>query len=527
MSLLLKAKDQTEVRGRVVLFTKTTLVLLAVLAIAAIEVSHLVFLTAYPPVFIDEAWNANAVWTWLKTGVNFDSMHAGTMDQYGYEWVRWPVIGNAPYLASLALLGIGLFQMRLVSWVFGLILLVAVVLVGRRSYSLATGVLAALILSLSSTFLQASHYARWDVMLAAVGMVSYGLALMALQKNKWWAHILTGLLIGLSLDVHQNGVLYALGLAAMYLAFYKTRILRQPGTWLVAAGGLLGIAFYVVVHILPSPNAYFSLFSLSFAGPHKVPVQSLNPLDLLASLRAEFGRYHFFENTLDFVVIGASIALLIVRRLQADRLLLAFAAATFAGFVLFIGNKHDIYAILLYPFLMLMVAEALVSLIREGQGFTRQRVFASVFLALLLFSSAVRYARPVYTNRAYDYHQITAKIASVIPAGARVMGYPKWWIGLADYDFRSSLNLTFYHYQNGYSLTQGLEAIRPDIIILDEENLQYWLVDEGYFPPGPGFEIYRLPRQEFEDFLARRGELLLEFSDAWHGGFEVYAIHWD
>ena len=145
MGLLLRAKDRAEVTGRAVPSIKTTLVWLAVLAIVIIEISHLVFLTAYPPVFIDEIWNANAAWNWLKTGVNFDSMHAGTMDQFGYEWVRWPIIGNVPYLASFALLGLGLFQARLVSWVFGLILLLATIMVGRRSYSLVTGVLAALI----------------------------------------------------------------------------------------------------------------------------------------------------------------------------------------------------------------------------------------------------------------------------------------------------------------------------------------------------------------------------------------------
>jgi hypothetical protein len=304
-------------------------------------------------------------------------------------------------------------------------------------------------------------------------------------------------------------------------------MLRQRGTWLAAIGGLLGLAFYAVVHILPSPSAYSSLFSLSFAGPHKVPIQSLNPLDLLASMRAEIGRFRFFENYLDFVLIGASVAYLAVRRSKADRLLLVFTGATFAGFVLFIGNKHDVYAILLYPFLMLMVAETLVSLIREAQGLTKQRAFAGMFLALLLFSGIVRYARPVYDNRAYDYDEITDKIASVIPADARVLGYPKWWIGLADYEFLSSLNLTFYHHQNGYSLTEGLEVIRPDVIILDQENLDFWLVDEGYFPPGPGFDVYKLPRQEFEGFLAQRGELLLEFWDDWHGYFKIYAIHWD
>ena len=49
---------------------------LLILATVLIMISHLVFLTSYPQVFIDEPWNANVAWTWLKTGVNFDTIHS-------------------------------------------------------------------------------------------------------------------------------------------------------------------------------------------------------------------------------------------------------------------------------------------------------------------------------------------------------------------------------------------------------------------------------------------------------------------
>jgi len=60
-----------------------------------------------------------------------------------------------------------------------------------------------------------------------------------------------------------------------------------------------------------------------------------------------------------------------------------------------------------------------------------------------------------------------------------------------------------------------------------DSGLRGLLVDEGYFPPGPGFEIYNLPRKEFNDFLAQQGEKLLEFMGPWHGRFEIYAIRWE
>jgi len=154
------------------------------------------------------------------------------------------------------------------------------------------------------------------------------------------------------------------------------------------------------------------------------------------------------------------------------------------------------------------------------------RVFVLTVLALFIVSSAIHYFRPALSNRNYNYYAVTDEIRPVIPPGARVLGLPNWYLGLADYDYRSSLGLTYYHIYNNYSLTEGLEAIRPDYMIVDSA-LQGLLVDEGYFPPGPAFEIYKLPRQELEAFLAERGTKVKEFTNPWHGTFEIYKIRWD
>ncbi|HUU35769.1 MAG TPA: hypothetical protein VMW48_17000, partial [Vicinamibacterales bacterium] len=313
--------------------------------------------------------------------------------------------------------------------------------------------------------------------------------------------------------------------AALYLTVYGTQMLVKPGTWLCALGGAVGIGYFLAINVLPNPTAYFALFEFSYTFTHRLPVTELSPLDLLASLRAEVGRFHFFENGLDFALIGASLAYLAARRSSADRRLLVYSGVTFLSFVLFVGNKHDVYAILLYPFMLLAVADTLVSLARDGEGFARQRAFAGALSCLLLLNSTVHLARPLYQNRDYDYYAVTEKIKSVIPPGARVMGLPHWWLGLAEYDYRSVLNLTFHHYLNNYTITESLNAIRPEIIIVDG-NLQGLLVDDGYFPPGPGFEVYRLPRREFVAFLSRRGRKILDFTDPWHGAFEVYAVQW-
>ena len=106
------------------------------------------------------------------------------------------------------------------------------------------------------------------------------------------------------------------------------------------------------------------------------------------------------------------------------------------------------------------------------------------------------------------------------------MGLPNWWLGLANYDYQSSLNLTFFYVLGGDNVEESLSIIRPNYIIVDN-GLRDILVDQGAYKTGAGFEIYKLPRQEFYDFLTLRGEKILEFSDPWQGDFQIYAIHWD
>ncbi|MBE2224912.1 MAG: glycosyltransferase family 39 protein, partial [Anaerolineae bacterium] len=485
-----------------------------------------IFLTKTPPVFIDESWNANTAWNWLQTGNNFDSMHSGTLDQFGYEWLRWPKIGNIPWRVSFATLGLGLFQARIVSWIFACLLLIATILTARKTYGILTGILAALILSLSTPFLQASHYARWDIMLPTIAMFAYWLSIKGLKENKWWCHLLAGLLIGLSIDIHQNAVLFMLGFAVLYLAFFGKAFFKSQGTWLFGLGAVLGIGYFVATFILPNPDAYFNLFSLSLGNTHRIPITTLNPLHILQSIDDEIGRYHFFENSLEFALLGASLIYLAYRRNKYDRYLLSFISAVFAGFVLFIGNKHDVYAILLYPFFMLLVAETMVSLIRDGKASSPQRLFASSLVLLFLVSSGIHYAREVFSSRNYNYYAIMDEIKPYIPPDSRVMGLPNWWLGLAEYDYRSSLNLTYYHFLNDYTLTEGFNEIKPDVLILDRD-LQALLVDQEAYKSNAGFQIYQLPRQEFEAVLEERGELVHGFWDPWHGWFDIYILHWD
>ena len=180
-------------------------------------------------------------------------------------------------MISFASLGLGLYQARLVSWIFGVILLVLTFIAARQSYGPIAGGLAALLLALSPPFTQASHYARPDIFLAVTGMLSFILVQHAFAKERRWAHFLAGLIIALSVDIHQNAILYAMGLSVLYLLTYRKNVFRQTGTWLFIAGGAAGIAYYLAIYILPSLKDTLNYYQFSFVNSHPIPFASSQP----------------------------------------------------------------------------------------------------------------------------------------------------------------------------------------------------------------------------------------------------------
>jgi len=497
-----------------------------ILGTAALVSLSLLTLTVYPSVFIDEPWYSNAAWNFVTRGVNFDSMFTGSLDQWPAYWVRWPVIGNLPLATAFAIGGLGLFQARLTSWILGLLLLALVFGLGRRLYSTVTGALATTLLATSPVFLQASHYARVDIFLACATTAALYLFVIGIREKKRWMLFAAGLVIGLSVDIHLNGALFAVSLAALFILVHGRNVWRARDTWYFAAGAVLALLYYLGVHVAPNPTTYYEISRGWQGSMMRPPLATLSAAVILQSLRDEIGRYHFYEHGLDFALIGASILFCVARGTLADRMLVMLVGVTFLLFVLGVQGKHDIYAILFYPFLLLLVAETFVSLLREGRRREPQRLFTAALLTLFLINSAVHVARPIAANRGYDYYDVTNRFRNVIPAGARVAGLPHWWLGLADYDYRSIMSLTYYHFFNGYTLDQGLEAMRPQYVIVDA-GLKGLLMDQAGFTSRPGFSMYDLPRGEFDSFLARRGRKIDEFVNPWHGLFEVYEIHWN
>jgi hypothetical protein len=105
------------------------------------------------------------------------------------------------------------------------------------------------------------------------------------------------------------------------------------------------------------------------------------------------------------------------------------------------------------------------------------------------------------------------------------MGSPTWWLGLSEFDYHSYKTLQYYQYFNHLTLVEGLEKVRPDILIIDP-FLMTDLFDD-VTSSGIQFNEPKFSRQEFDAFLASKGDVLTELQDPSHGAILVYAINWE
>lgn len=493
---------------------------LLVLAVLAV---HLAWLTRMPIVFIDEAWQANAVWSWLNTGKNFELIHRGTLDQFGMEWLRRPVLGALPWLAMFGAFGTGLFQARLVSLIFGGALLALVYVSAGRLYSRGTALLATLLLSLSIPFVQAAHFARQDAMLALCAFGAFVMAFAAMRRNDTRLHFAAGLLMALSVDVHQYALLLIPGLIAMYAARYGRRLLLERGTWLAALGGVLGLAFFLAIHVLPNPQAYVRMTAFDTYGSRTPPLLTFDPKQWLMAVLGEGRLYGFKRSPLELIALIVGVCVLAMRRSPTDKLVLGYTLGALLSLTFLSGKKSDLYAIFMYPHMLLVGAEGVMTLYRRASTATLRAALTLSMAALVLFSGQ-RFVRTAASLASYDYSLVVRQLAESIPQGARVMGSPTWWFGFVGRDYVSTINITYYHYYNQLSFDDAIARDKLDYLIVDD------MIELIAYQPGPQdvdeFAPYRVPHEGgAEAWLAANASLVSRVKDPWHGDLRVYKLN--
>lgn len=240
----------------------------AALVFGAVLLISFLTLMRMPAPYVDEGWNANRSWALLHAGRAFGSMDSGIFERYPGYWTYFPLLATAIHAAGIAVLGPTLWAMRMVSFLFGALLLLVVYIAGKRLYGNVVGIVAVAVTALSVPFVLASHLGRHDIVVAALGYWAFVLYLSGDKTRLPYHSFLAGLAIGLTLDIHPNGIVFApLSRCSTFLSTGGEQS-RKPAfvhMWQVVCPACSGLLCYTFCNI-PALTLLSSASAMALAG---------------------------------------------------------------------------------------------------------------------------------------------------------------------------------------------------------------------------------------------------------------------
>jgi hypothetical protein len=350
-------------------------------------------------------------------------------------------------------------------------------LAGRRLYGPTTGYVAVLFLAVSQPWLVSSHIIRPDIVVATLVMAGLYCALRGLQDGGRPWHLLAGLCLGLSFDVHPNTLAFMPMVGLCYVSRYGWRAVRSRDAWLYVAGIGIGALYYIAIRIAPDPMHFMEAFRYWIGVDKRPPALATrggSPLD------AELGRWtqYLSHRWMEGALLGFGVVTAVPRMIRLRKLDPVFAGlvAALVVFVVLVSSKTEFYMILFFPSLVLLVAAGIADVGERLQGgrFLASGLLVLMAIGVMGFEDNFRdilQAASDFQDR--DYAVLSSELQSVIPAGSRVVAPPVFWIGLSKppyyLDYVDFFVWERVRRERNVSWDQFLTEIGPRYVIVDSK----------------------------------------------------------
>lgn len=516
--------------------------LVSVLVYLVLSLDHL---SVFPPVGGDEPWIAAAPYKLATQGVYGSDLFAGYygVDRHNYQ--HMPVF---PLMQAglFKLLGVGVFQMRLLPVLFGLALLLVLLLVASHLFDARVGALAvglALVLRISAgddatgiLLLDRVRINRYDIAVPVFGLLAFWTFLRGEQTPAPGWYLLTGILAALASLSHLFGAFWLPILCGLASCAKQRRFSRVYATGLVLLGFFLTwIPWLAYVASgwddfrgqMRFVAARFDIFNPSFYLSNMLHGGGPISLDwLLQTLGGlPWNRPGAWSLILGIPVAAAVMAWSAFRQPDRHRAAWVLGVVSLAQCVMFLALlkvKTVNYMIGLWPFGSLMLAWLGIWAWHRGRPLAR--VGLLVVLALVVVEGLTRIAHAaVAARRAIAYDWYAGEIARCIPEGSRVLGLQRYWLGLRQYEYRTWQLPANYanplYYDDPVPLEDALERIDPDIILIDRDMTTFF--DAASRPDHP----FHAMQTGFETFMTRRhAEPICAIHNRTYGTMSVYRI---
>jgi 4-amino-4-deoxy-L-arabinose transferase-like glycosyltransferase len=486
--------------------TKTILLLL-LLIYWAVSLRHL---TVVPTVYEDEPWIASTGWKLAATGTFGSDLFAGF---YGMENANYGFLPVYSFIAAAVfkLIGLGIFQVRLESVIFGLLVLALTYALGRRLFRPSVGLLALfLLLFTPTTGLTPSQYtgillvdiariARYDIAVPAFGLAALLLYTTITNHQppitnhqspnfpyilRFTLYVLLGLLTALSSLSHLYGLFW---LAALLLLF----IWHKTG-WRNAAAFIIGFSLPWAAYIAFVLANYADWQGQTQIFPPRFEL--FDPAWYWQNITTEFRRYgpglgegSPFRPGLVTAALVVPLSLFALGRQawhgdkKAQTLLVPLIILP-TLFAVLLYVKLSNYLIAIAPLFTLLIAWGLLKFhkfvgqtdslpIRKHLIYPLHLVIPLVLLLITLEGTTRLNHLEQTAVTTTPYPEFTAEIQSHLPPDGTILALHHYWLNFQNWDYHTwyvpllQSNPDFW--QPPQSMESALTNIDPDIILID------------------------------------------------------------
>lgn len=492
--------------------------------LAGILIIHAWSLTRYPAPFVDEAWYASRAWALRTHGIPSGSLDAGVIDRFPGYWTffQW-LPAMLQRLAFVTVDQPALLPVRILSLLFGAILLAGIWSIANWAGGRKAALVAVVLTSFSLPFIMSAHVARYDIMGAALGFAAIAWHLVRRSRGLFTG-FLTGLCLVVAFEIHPFSMIFGFPLLALYWVESRGGFVRRRDFWAFVATVALGLAAYAWLHVFRYFDTYVTLSRIIYLPTHAPPLLTFRPGAFLSSI-SETAMLLLLINPLSFPVLVWAI--FDVARSHSDReiCLLVVAIALFSGLAFMINNKFVYYLILVSPAFDVIVALFLAKRATQTWRARAATTITNLAILVLVAGNLFLNALPLKADIGSEFRVVQTRVEKAVRPGEVIIGPATYWFGLHEHLYYSWEQLVYLRrYSPKLGLHEALGCLHPDILIWDR-HLDSFVTDS------PGTTLYSgkltLPRTHLQDFVLRHALLVDDFDGGEAGRIRIYRILWN
>ena len=468
---------------------------------------NLLFLTRYPLVHSDESWLSGLTRNMMAMG------DVGVTEPFFDLKPRYPhaikILFHLMQMPMIAVFGYTVFAIRLLSLLWGM---AALVLVYRCCRTVASFWLSFAIMgfvAFNGQFIETAHTARQEIILLCALL---GLLLLLLQSKGQVTNRLTvklGVLTGLSVGLHPNSFLLAMGcglaLLMLMLGNHTLRmkpLLRYAGLTCAIALVFVGISFLFDAQFPAHYHRYGeSEFALDVPVADKVMAVGAYLQKLWLGVSGTYTLPPLAPTlTLAGIATVAGLRQAVTRKSPATIAILSLSLGALLGTVL-IGRYNQLSAVLWMLPTLLLLAPLLVGI-----------RFAPVLAATLALTMAVFAYTPIQTAISYPYDAYLAQLAAYVTPQTKTLANLNAGFAFDNGALLDVRNLTYLK-ENGLTFADYVQSREIKVIVWTDE--MDYLYDHR-----PEFNtLYGNPRYvpEVKAFLRDHCKLVGSFENSGYG----------